>query len=189
MAKLNDPVLMATIGAAQGLRGDVRVRCFTANPLSVGDYGNLHAEDGTTFEILEVRPGKNNMIVIRFRGVNDRNAAEALRGLNLYIERENLPDEELDDEEYFYADLEGLEVFDQDGKSYGSVSAIFDFGAGDLLELKGPGRRPVLIPFNENAILEVDFSERHILVDPIAAGLIDEGRDDDGPDFPTPGED
>ncbi|PRX08861.1 UNVERIFIED_ORG: 16S rRNA processing protein RimM [Martelella mediterranea] len=185
MAKLKDPVLMATIGAAQGLRGDVRVRCFTANPLTVGDYGNLHAEDGRVFEILETRPGKNNMIVIRFRGVNDRTAAEALRGLNLYIERDNLPDDELDDDEYFYADLEGLDVFDDAGNSYGAISAIFDFGAGDLLELKGPGRRPVLIPFNESAVLEIDFTDRRVLIDPVAAGLIDDG-DDDTPDFPDP---
>ncbi|TPW30952.1 ribosome maturation factor RimM [Martelella alba] len=182
MTKLKDPVLLATIGAAQGLRGDVRVRCFTGNPLSVGDYGNLHAEDGRVFEVLEIRPGKNNMVVIRFRGVNDRNAAEALRGLSLYLERDNLPDDELDDEEYFYADLEGLEVFDAGGNSYGSVSAIFDFGAGDLLELKGPGRRPVLIPFNERAVLEVDFEAKRILVDPTAAGLIDH-NDNDGDGF------
>ena len=180
MTKLNDPVLMATVGAAQGLRGDVRVRCFTANPLTVGDYGNLHAEDGRTFEILETRPGKNNMIVIRFRGVNDRDAAEAIRGLNLYVEREHLPDEELDDEEYFYADLEGLDVVDGEGNSYGAVSAIFDFGAGDLLELKGPGRRPVLIPFNERAVLEVDFEDGRIVIDPVAAGLA--GGDDEGPE-------
>ena len=101
MVKLKDPVLMASIGAAQGLRGDVRVRCFSANPLSVGDYGHLHAEDGRSFEILEIRPGKNNMVVVRFRGINDRTAAETLRGLDLYIERENLPDDELDDDEYF----------------------------------------------------------------------------------------
>ncbi|WP_180900658.1 ribosome maturation factor RimM [Martelella soudanensis] len=186
MVKLKDPVLMASIGAAQGLRGDVRVRCFSANPLAVGDYGHLHAEDGRSFEILEVRPGKNNMVVIRFRGVNDRTAAEALRGLDLFIDRENLPDDELDEDEYFYADLEGLDVFDDAGNSYGAVSAVFDFGAGDLLELKGPGRRPVLIPFNENAVLEVDFEDGRILIDPVAAGLIDE--DDDGnPDFPGAG--
>nr|WP_272213130.1 ribosome maturation factor RimM [Marinicella sp. W31]MDC2879077.1 ribosome maturation factor RimM [Marinicella sp. W31] len=185
MAKLKDPVLMATVGAAQGLRGDVRVRCFTANPLTVGDYGNLHAADGRLFEILEARPGKNGMMVIRFRGVNDRNAAEALRGLELFIERDNLPDDELEDEEYFYADLEGLDVFDGAGNSYGAISAIFDFGAGDLLELKGPGRRPVLIPFNESAVLEIDFEDRRVVIDPVAAGLIGDG-DDDKPDFSGP---
>lgn len=94
------------------------------------------------------------------------------------MERENLPDEELDDDEFFYADLEGLEVIDAEGKSYGNVSAVFDFGAGDLLELKGPGKRPVLIPFSEAAVLEIDLDGGKMLIDPIAAGLVDTGDDD-----------
>ena len=105
MGKLQNPILMATIGAAQGLRGEVRLRSYTADPLALGDYGNLHSMDGRAFEILEIREAKN-VVVVRFRGVNDRNAAEALNGLELFIERENLPDDELDDDEFYYADLE-----------------------------------------------------------------------------------
>ncbi|MGE6741517.1 ribosome maturation factor RimM [Allorhizobium pseudoryzae] len=172
MVKLENPILMATIGAAQGLRGEVRVRPFTADPLALGDYGNLHSEDGRIFEILELREAKN-VVIVRFRGINDRNAAEALNGLELFIERDNLPDEELDDDEFYYADLEGLEAVDADGNSYGQVSGVFDFGAGDLLELKGAGRRPTLIPFSEAAVLEIDLEAGRILVDPMAAGLID----------------
>ncbi|MDO1583956.1 ribosome maturation factor RimM [Rhizobium oryzicola] len=183
MAKLRNPILMATIGAAQGLRGDVRVRAFTEDPLALGDYGNLHSEDGRTFEILEIREAKN-VVIVRFRGINDRNAAEALNGLELFIERDNLPDEELEEDEFFYADLEGLEALDADGKSYGRVSAVYDFGAGDLLELKGPGRRPTLIPFSEAAVLEIDLEAGRLLIDPLAAGLIDNPDDDE----PKPGE-
>jgi 16S rRNA processing protein RimM len=139
---------MATIGAAQGLRGEVRVRPYTADPAALGDYGNLHSEDGRVFEVLEIREAKN-IAIVRFRGINDRNAAEALAGLELFIERDNLPDDELEEDEFYYADLEGLEAVDEEGKSYGTVSAVYDFGAGDLLELKGPGRRPALIPFSE----------------------------------------
>lgn len=179
MAKLENPVLMATIGAAQGLRGEVRVRSFTADPTALGDYGNLHSEDGRIFEILEIREAKN-VVIVRFRGINDRNAAEALNGLELFIERDNLPDEELEDDEFYYADLEGLEAVDRDGKSYGTVSAVYDFGAGDLLELKGPGRRPALIPFSEAAVLEIDLEGGKILIDPQAAGLT-ETPDEDGP--------
>lgn len=177
MSKLQNPVLMGTIGAAQGLRGEVRVKAFTLDPTALGDYGNLHSEDGRVFEVLEIREAKN-VVVVRFRGVNDRNAAEALKGLDLYIERDRLPDEELDDDEFFYADLEGLEAFDENGRSHGTVTGIFDFGAGDLLELKGPGKRPVLIPFSEAAVIEVDFENGRLLIDPVAAGI--EG-DDDGP--------
>lgn len=174
MTKLENPVLMAVIGGAQGLRGEVRVRSFTDDPMAIGDYGHLHSSDGRTFEVLEVREGKN-VVVVRFRGVNDRNAAEALNGLELYIDRDNLPDEELDEDEFFYADLEGLEAVDGEGRSYGNVSAVYDFGAGDLLELKGPGKRPVLIPFSEAAVLEIDLDGGRLLIDPVAAGLVDDG--------------
>ncbi|HUH49520.1 MAG TPA: ribosome maturation factor RimM, partial [Mycoplana sp.] len=87
MSKLENPVLMGTIGAAQGLRGEVRVKAYTLDPTSFGDYGCLHSEDGRLFEVLEVREAKN-VVVVRFRGINDRNAAEALKGLELYIERD-----------------------------------------------------------------------------------------------------
>ena len=176
---LKNPVLMATIGAAQGLRGEVRAKTYTTEPEALGDYGNLHSQDGRVFEILDIREMKG-MAVVRFKGVNDRNAAEALKGLDLYIERDNLPDELLDNDEFFYADLEGLEAFDAEGKSYGIVTAIFDFGAGDLLELKSPGKRPMLIPFSEAAVLEIDLEEGRILVDPMAAGLLDDGEDGPG---------
>lgn len=105
MTKLENPVLMAVIGAAQGLRGEVRVKAYTGDPMSLGEYGNLHSLDGRVFEILEIREGKN-VAIVRFRGVNDRNAAEALNGLELYIDRDALPDEELDEDEFYYADLE-----------------------------------------------------------------------------------
>lgn len=181
MTKLKNPVLMATIGAAQGLRGEVRVKSYTDDPVALGDYGNLHSEDGRVFEVLEIREAKN-MAIVRFRGINDRTAAEALNGIELFIERDNLPDDDLDEDEFFYADLEGLEAVDGTGKSYGSVTGVFDFGAGDLLELKGPGRRPVLIPFTEWSVLEIDLEGGKLLVDPVAAGLVD-GKDD-GADEP-----
>jgi 16S rRNA processing protein RimM len=187
MSKLENPVLMATVGAAQGLRGEVRVKTYTADPLALGDYGNLYSADGRLFEILELREAKT-VVVVRFRGINDRNAAEALNGLELFVERDNLPDDELDDDEFYYADLEGLEAVDADGKSYGTVSAVFDFGAGDLLELKGAGRRPALIPFSEAAVLEIDLEGGRILIDPMAAGLIEDPEEDGkGPKFTPKG--
>jgi 16S rRNA processing protein RimM len=129
------------------------------------------------FELLDIRQSKN-IVIVRFRGINDRDAAETLNGLELYIDRANLPDEELDDDEFYYADLEGLEAVDGEGKSYGSVSGVYDFGAGDLLELKGPGRRPVLIPFSEAAVLEIDLEAGKIVIDPQAAGLNDNPDDE-----------
>lgn len=178
MEKLENPVLLGVIGAAQGLRGEVRVRSFTEDPMSIGDYGHLHTTDGRSFEVLEVREAKN-VVIVRFRGINDRTAAEALNGIELYVDRDNLPDQELDEDEFYYTDLEGLEAVDVAGQAYGHVSAVYDFGAGDLLELKGPGKRPVLIPFNEHAVLDIDLDGGKVVIDPVAAGLVD--SDDDKP--------
>jgi len=174
-------VLMGTIGAAQGLRGEVRVKSYTEDPLAIGEYGTLYDGEGNPFEVLDVRQQKN-MAVIRFRGINDRTAAEKLNGTDLYVDRETLDDEDLDEDEFFYADLEGLDARDADGKSWGTVTAIFDFGAGDILELTEKGKRSQLIPFNESSVLEIDFEGGSILIDPVAAGLINPDGDDDDQD-------
>jgi 16S rRNA processing protein RimM len=176
--KLENPLLMGVIGAAQGLRGEVRVKSFTEEPVAIGEYGTLYGEDGKPYEILDIRPHKE-MVVIRFRGVNDRNQAEELRGIELFVERDALDDEDLDDDEFFYADLEGLEARDAEGNAYGVVSGIFDFGAGDILELSQEGKRAQLIPFSEAAVLEIDLEAGVLLIDPIAAGLVNPDGDDE----------
>ena len=170
-------VLMGTIGAAQGLRGEVRVKSYTEDPLAIGQYGTLYDSDGNPYEVLDVRAQKN-MAVMRFRGINDRTAAEKLNGTDLYVDRDSLDDEELDEDEFFYADLEGLEARDAEGRSWGTITAIFDFGAGDILELTEKGKRSQLIPFSEASVLEIDFEGGSILIDPIAAGLINPDGDD-----------
>ncbi|TPW27021.1 ribosome maturation factor RimM [Pararhizobium mangrovi] len=176
MAKPENPVLMGTVGAPQGLRGEVRVRTFTDEPMALGAYHRLFTENGRDLEILEIRPLKA-MAVIRFLGVNDREAAEALRGQDLYVDRASLPDGDLDEDEFFYADLEGLEVVDGEGRVYGAVCGIHDFGGGDLLEIQPDGRRTLFIPFSETAVLEIDLEGGRLFVDPLAAGLVDDDRD------------
>jgi 16S rRNA processing protein RimM len=189
MTKLEHPILIGIIGAAQGIRGEVRVKPFTGDPMALGDYGTLYSADGRRFEVLDLRFAKS-VVVVRFRGINDRNAAEALKGTELFIDRSSLPDDELDEGEYFHADLEGLEAWDADGQFWGTVSGVLDFGGGDLLELRDQGRKPVVIPFTLAAVPQVDIGKGRILVDPIAAGLIDTGDDDDrGEDHDGEGED
>ena len=173
-------VLMGTIGAAQGLRGEVRVKSYTEDPLAIGEYGTLYDAEGNPFEVLDIRPHKN-IAVMRFRGINDRTAAEKLTGTDLYVDRDSLDDEDLDEDEFFYADLEGLEARDADGNSWGTVTAIFDFGAGDILELAREGKRSQLIPFTEAAVKEIDLEGGTLLIDPVAAGLVGTG-DDGNPD-------
>ncbi|WP_422371851.1 ribosome maturation factor RimM [Hoeflea sp.] len=187
MSKLTNPILIGVIGAAQGIRGEVRVKPFTEHPMALSDYGVLFAADGRRFEVLDLRFAKT-VVVVRFRGINDRNAAEALKGTELFIDRSSLPDEDLEEGEYFYADLEGLEAWDADGVFWGVVSAVLDFGGGDLLELRDEGRKPVVIPFTQAAVPKVDIEAGRILVDPVAAGLIDTGEADDEGE-PGPGGD
>ena len=164
---------MATISGAQGLYGEVRVQSYTINPISLGKYGNLHSADGRLFEILAIRASKQ-IVIIRFRGVNDRNAAEALGGLKLFVDRSNLSHDALGNDEFYYTDLEGLQILDEYGVAYGVISGIYDFGAGTLLELKKQNRQPVMIPFSAAAVLKVNLESGHVLIDPIAAGLIND---------------
>ena len=174
-----NPIQMAVIGAAHGIKGELRVKTFTGDPLALGDYGPLYARDGRAFEVIDIRPA-NTVVVVRFKGVNDRNAAEALAGTELFIERAALPDEGEDDE-FYHADLVGLTVKDETGEAIGKVNAVHNFGAGDILEMTVDGRRGVLIPFSQAAVPEVSIAGGFIRVDAAAAGLIDSDGDD-GPE-------
>lgn len=177
MAKLKDPVQLAVIGAAHGTRGEVRVKTFTGDPLALGDYGMLYDETGRPFEVLDIRPAKT-VVVVRFRGVNDRNMAEALNGTTLYIDRSQLP-QDLEEDEYYHSDLIGLVAVDAHGNKLGTVSAMFDFGGGDLIELTIAGKRPMLIPFTQAAVPHVDLQAGRIVIDPQAAGLVPDADEDE----------
>jgi len=179
MPKPENPVQLAVIGAPHGTRGEVRVKTFTGDPMALGDYGLLYDESGRSFEVLEIRPAKT-VVVVRFKGVNDRNAAEKLNGTALYIDREQLP-EELDEDEFYHADLVGLEAVDLENNVIGEVTGIFDFGGGDLIELSTPGRKPYLIPFTQSAVPAIDLDGGRLIVDPVAAGLVADD-DTDEPD-------
>ncbi|KAB2664771.1 ribosome maturation factor RimM [Brucella tritici] len=176
MPRPENPIQLAVIGAAHGTRGEVRVKTFTGDPLAITEYGLLYDEQGKSYEVLEVRPAKT-VVVVRFKGINDRNAAEALNGVELFIDRSQLPDDELDEDEFFQTDLIGLLAVDAEGKTYGVVSALFDFGGGDLIELSEKGKRPMLIPFTEAAVPEIDLDKGTLLVEPYAAGLIADDED------------
>lgn len=172
MAALKDPLLLAVIGAPHGVKGELRVRSFTADPLALGDYGPLFASDGRRFTVASIRPQKT-VFVVSFEEVSGRDAAERLTGTELFVERSALPTE-LDEGEFYVADLVGLRAVDLDGNELGKVSAVHDFGAGDILEIAGAGRRTAMVPFSRAAVPEVDIAAGTIRVDPMAAGLVDE---------------
>lgn len=177
MSKPQNPVQMAVIGAAHGIKGELRVKTFTGEPLALADYGPLYARDGRAFQIVDIRPA-NTVVVVRFKGVNDRNAAEALAGTELFVDRSMLPDDGEEDE-FYHADLVGLEVRDDAGV-IGKVVAVHNFGGGDILDVTLGERKGVLIPFTQAAVPDVSIAEGFIQVDPAAAGLIDD-EDGDAP--------
>jgi 16S rRNA processing protein RimM len=146
------------------VRGEVRLKPFTQDPLSVTRYGALESEDGERrFEIESVRPAKD-MLVARLKGVTDRNAAEALTNVRLYVAREKLPQAEAG--EFYHADLVGLAAQKQNGETVGIVKAIHNFGAGDLLEIEPPDGATIMLPFNESTVPLVDVAGGKIVIEP-----------------------
>ena len=157
-------VCVAQIGAAHGVRGEVRLKPFTEDPLSVARYGVLETEDGRRLEIEALRPAKH-MLVARLKGVTDRNAAEALKNLRLYVPRDRLPPPA--DDEFYQADLVGLAAQTRDGAPFGTVKAVHNFGAGDLLEIEpAAGGASVMLPVTETAVPVVEIARGRIVIAP-----------------------
>lgn len=159
----HERVLLATIGAPHGVRGEVRVKSFTADPLALGDYHRLLAEDGRSFEIERLRSAKS-MLVVKFRGVDDRDAAERLNGIALYADRAELPPPEED--EFYHTDLIGLTATDAAGEALGTVTAVHDFGAGDIIEVTPRRGNAFLVPFTKAAVPVVDVVNGRLVVIP-----------------------
>ena len=158
-----DRVCIAQIGSPHGVRGEVRLKSFTADPLAVKDYGPLTSEDGTaTFVIEALRPAKDHLVA-RLAGINDRDAAALLARTKLFVARTRLPPPAAD--EYYHADLIGLAAVGLEGKEIGTVVAIHDFGAGDILELRpAAGSATILLPFTEACVPKVDVASGRITV-------------------------
>ena len=172
-------VVLGVGGAPHGIKGELRIKTFTEDPLAIGNYGRLTGSDGKQYEIRSVRPAKN-VVVASIVGIERREQAETLNGVEFSVLRHALGDDGLQEDEFFHADLIGLTAIDPDGTRYGRIIAIHNFGGGDMLELSGGGRKTVLIPFTEAAVPEIDAKEGTITIDPIAAGLVDDGEGETG---------
>ena len=161
-------IRVARIGAAHGVRGEVKLWPFTEDPEAVASYGPLETEDGTRrFEIESLRPAKDHLVV-RIAGIGDRDAAEALRNTDLFVPRDRLPPIEEPDT-FYHADLVGLDVVTADGAQVGTVHAVHNFGAGDIIEIMPlGGGNPVMLPFTEATVPKVDLAARQIVVVPPA---------------------
>jgi len=164
---VTDRICVAQIGAAHGIRGEVRLRSFPENPAAIADYGPLESEDGARrFTIEALRPAKDHFVV-RLAGVGDRDAAEKLVNIRLYVSRDRLPPIEEDDT-YYRSDLVGLAAVSEDGSALGTVTAVHNFGAGDLIEIKPHGgSESLMVPFTETAVPEIDMKARRMVVRPL----------------------
>lgn len=160
---MTDKVCVGAIGGAFGVRGEVRLKSFCTVPEDIATYGALTSEDGTRrFSVQLTRPVTGGLGA-RLSGVETKEQADALKGLTLWAERAALP--ALPDDEFYHADLIGLEVADPGGILLGRVRAIYDHGAGDILEISGPSGL-ILIPFTRQAVPTVDLAARRIVADP-----------------------
>jgi 16S rRNA processing protein RimM len=163
VTKAAQKICVAKIGAAHGVRGEVRLWPFTEDPMAVLHYGPLSTRDGARqFEVARARAAKDHLVA-SLKGVADRDAAERLNGIELYISRDALPD--TDEGEYYHADLIGLAAIDPQGASIGTVTAIHNFGAGDIIEIAPKSGPSLLLPFTNAVVPTVDLAAGHVVVE------------------------
>jgi 16S rRNA processing protein RimM len=155
-------VLLAVVIGASGLKGAVKVKIFAASPEALTSYGAVRDGHGKEFSITALRPGKTGEAVISFSGVTSREAAEALKGTELFIARDALP--KPGDDEFYHADLIGLEAQDGEGRILGKVTAIHNYGAGDVIEIARPDGDTVLLAFTRETVPTIDISGGRVVV-------------------------
>lgn len=166
-----DRVCVGAIAGAFGVRGEVRLKSFCAQAADIATYGPLFSEDGArSFAVTLTRPVPTGFAA-KLSGVSTKEAADALRGQRLFAPRSALP--ALPDDEFYHADLIGLEARDTGGALLGTIAAIHNHGAGDLLELRAPGQKaPLLVPFTLAIVPTVDLATGRVIIDP-PEGLFD----------------
>jgi 16S rRNA processing protein RimM len=155
-------ILLGAIIGAQGLKGEVKVKTFTETPENLGAYGPLHSADGRRFKVVSSRAIKGDAAIVRFEGISDRSDAEELKGVQLFVHRDQLPDTQA--EEFYHADLIGLSAEDEEGRLIGKVASIHNFGAGDVIEIARADGSDVLLPFTREFVPVVDMKSGRIVI-------------------------
>ncbi len=170
---------VGVVTGARGLKGEVRIKSFTADPDGIAAYAPITDADGQRQFRLTIVGHHKDQLVVRIEGIADRDAADALNRTRLYVPRDVLPATAAD--EYYHADLIGLAAERPDGTSLGQVKAVHDFGAGDILELLDADGREVLVPFSRAVVPVVDLAGGRLVVD-APPGLLDEPSSGDVPE-------
>ncbi len=158
----DDRILIARIGAPHGVKGAVRVKAFTGDPAAIGEYGPLVSREGRVFVIRHLRLDKT-VAIVSFAGIDDRDGAQALNGTELYIRRSALPASD-DADEFYHIDLIGLAAVTPDGERLGTVVAVHDFGAGEMLEIERMGGKTQLLPFTRAVVPQIDLAGGRLVI-------------------------
>lgn len=177
---MTSAILIGVVGAPHGIRGEVRVKSFTDDPLAIASYGPLRPQDGRhALTMTAVRALKDDMVVARFEGIVSREAAAALTGLRLTVDRAALP--AAGEDEFYHADLIGLVAVAADGTALGRVGAVVNYGAGDILEIVAEAGDTLLVAFTAAFVPSIDIPGGRLTVAPaaLAAGN-DDGEPQDG---------
>lgn len=164
---MTDPnlICIGAIMGAFGVKGELRVKSFCANPADLDQYGPLSNEDGSQSYELRITRAVKGGYAARIKNIRYRDQAEALKGTALYVAREKLPS--LPDDEFYHTDLIGLTVLDTGGEAVGKIKTILNHGAGDILEISGSTfKAPVLLPFTKAAVPTIDLEAGRIIIDP-----------------------
>ena len=159
-------VLVGRFGAPHGVRGELRLQSFTGDPLAIADYGPLTDKSGQkSFTLLNLRPQGKDMLVVRLKDVGDRDSAQALNGVELYLARDKLPAP--DEDEFYLADLVGLSAETRAGVKLGHVIAVRNFGAGDILEVAPTaGGETLMFPFTKAVVPVVSVTDGRVVIEP-----------------------
>ena len=173
---MTNRILVGRFGAAHGVRGEVRLQSFTGDPEAIGAYGPLAGSDGRAYTLKSLRPVKDNLLVARVEGITDRDAAERLTHIELTLDRAALPPP--DEEEFYVADLVGLDAVDAEGSKFGTIAGVPNYGGGDLIEVRpAAGGESLLFTFTKAVVPNVDIAGRCVTIVPPAEVEGDDGRD------------
>lgn len=163
-------ICVGAVAGARGIKGDIRIKSFTDDPEAIGTYGPLYDKTGTETFDLKITGQAKGMLVGRIKGTPDRNAAEKLKGLQLFVPRNFLPAPE--DDEFYFSDLVGLRVEDLEENNLGTVQSVDNFGAGDVLEIVGVVAGGLMVPFTKETVPRVDIAKGLVVID-LPDGLLD----------------
>ena len=168
-------LFVGAIAGPHGVRGQFKVKLFAETPAALEQYGALQIDDGRALKLSVKSVNSKGLVIVSAVGVTSREAAEALRGMLLSTSRASLPD--LGEDELYHADLLGAAVFHEDGTNIGEVVALYNFGAGEIIEVKPASGTSVMLPFAGESVVSVDIPNRRVVLAP-PVGFLDNCSED-----------